>query len=140
MGINQTLSSHISRNLKRFPIKPNIGIATFLGIQIVRNHIPRNLDARNNVNSSVPNATIVLRVIHIWTLGLGFFSFSTFPCPPLLWSLWGWWNLDVGHAFFIRYFEPDRRVTKGECHATTTCSSCSCRKLVEVNNHLGSHW
>ena len=28
MGINQTLSSHIPRNLKRFPMKPNIGIAT----------------------------------------------------------------------------------------------------------------
>ena len=41
-------------------MKPNIRIATFRGIQIVRNHIPRNLDARNNVNSSVPNATIVL--------------------------------------------------------------------------------
>ena len=33
-------------------MKPNMGIATFLGIQIVRNHIPRNLDARNNVDSS----------------------------------------------------------------------------------------
>ena len=41
-------------------MKPNIRIATFRGIQIVRNHIPRNLDVRNNVNSSVSNATIVL--------------------------------------------------------------------------------
>ena len=32
MGINQTLSSHIPKNLKRFPIKPNIGITTFLEI------------------------------------------------------------------------------------------------------------
>ena len=37
--------------------KPNIRIATFLGIQIARNHIPKNLDARSNVNSPVPNAT-----------------------------------------------------------------------------------
>ena len=41
-------------------MKPNIGIATFLGIQIVRNHILRNLDARNNVNSPIPNAIVVL--------------------------------------------------------------------------------
>ena len=32
MGINQILSFHIPRNLKRFSMKPNIGIATFLGI------------------------------------------------------------------------------------------------------------
>ena len=51
MGINQILSSHISRNLKRLPMKPNIGIVTFLGIKIVRNHILRNLDVRSNVNS-----------------------------------------------------------------------------------------
>ena len=57
LGINQTLSFHIPRNLKRFPIKPNIGIATFLGIQIARNHILRNLDVRSNVDSPVPNAT-----------------------------------------------------------------------------------
>lgn len=57
MGINQILSSHIPRNLKRFSMKPNIGIAIFLGIQIVKNHIPRSLDARNNVDSPVPNAT-----------------------------------------------------------------------------------
>ena len=64
MGINQTLLSHIPRNLKRFPMnlkrfpmKPNIRIATFLSIQIVRNHIFRNLDARSNVDSVVPNAT-----------------------------------------------------------------------------------
>ena len=41
MGINQTLSSHIPRNFKRFSIKPTIGIATFLGTQIARNHIPK---------------------------------------------------------------------------------------------------
>ena len=39
-------------------MKPNIEIATFLGIQIVRNHIPRNLDVRSNVDSLVPNATL----------------------------------------------------------------------------------
>ena len=61
LGINQILSSHIPRNLKRFPMKPNIGIATFLGIQIVRNHIFRNLDARSNVDSLVPNATLEFR-------------------------------------------------------------------------------
>ena len=32
--INQTLSSQIPRNLKRFPMKPNIGISTFLEIGI----------------------------------------------------------------------------------------------------------
>ena len=45
-------------NLKRFPMKPNIGIATFLNIQIVRNYITTNLDARDNVNSPIPNATL----------------------------------------------------------------------------------
>ena len=39
-------------------MKPNRGIATFLGIQIARNHILRNLDARSNVDSLVPNATL----------------------------------------------------------------------------------
>ena len=38
-------------------MKPNIGIATFLDIQIAKNHIPMNLDTRNNVDSPVPNAT-----------------------------------------------------------------------------------
>ena len=32
-------------------MKPNIGIATFLNIQIAMNHISRNLDARSNMNS-----------------------------------------------------------------------------------------
>ena len=39
-------------------MKPNIGITTFVGIQIARNHIPRNLDARSNVDSLVPNVTL----------------------------------------------------------------------------------
>ena len=34
-------------------MKPNIRITTFLGIQIARNHILRNLDARSNVDSSM---------------------------------------------------------------------------------------
>ena len=38
-------------------MKPNIEIATFLDIQIAKNHIPMNLDARNNVDFLVPNAT-----------------------------------------------------------------------------------
>ena len=38
-------------------MKPNTGIATFLGSQITRNHIRRNLDARSNVDSLIPNAT-----------------------------------------------------------------------------------
>ena len=45
-------------NLKRFPIKPNIGIATFLSIQIVMNYISRNLDVRSNVDFPVPNVTL----------------------------------------------------------------------------------
>ena len=32
MGKINNSSSHIPRNLKRFSMKPNIGIATFLGI------------------------------------------------------------------------------------------------------------
>ena len=32
-------------------MKSNIGITIFLGIQIVRNHIPKNLDNRSNVDS-----------------------------------------------------------------------------------------
>ena len=39
-------------------MKSNIEIVTFLGIQILRNHIPRNLDTKSNMNSPVPNATI----------------------------------------------------------------------------------
>ena len=39
-------------------MKPNMGIATFLGIQIARNHIPRNLNAWNNVDSPLPNVTL----------------------------------------------------------------------------------
>ena len=39
-------------------MKPNIGIATFLSIQIVRNRIPRNLNAMNNVDFPIPNATL----------------------------------------------------------------------------------
>ena len=39
-------------------MKPNIGIATFLDIQIARNYIPRNLDVKSNVDSPVPNATL----------------------------------------------------------------------------------
>ena len=39
-------------------MKPNIRIVTFLGIQIVRNHIPRNLNAKSNVDFLIPNATI----------------------------------------------------------------------------------
>ena len=56
LEINQILSSHIPRNLKRFPMKPNIRIATVLDIQIIRNHILRNLDTGSNVDSPVPNA------------------------------------------------------------------------------------
>ena len=52
------LSSHILRNFKRFPMKPNIGKATFLGIQIARNHIPRNLDARSNMDFLIRNVTL----------------------------------------------------------------------------------
>ena len=37
MGINQILLSHIFRNLKRFPMKPNTKISTFLSIKIVNN-------------------------------------------------------------------------------------------------------
>ena len=48
---------NIPRNLIRFPIKPNIGIVTFLSIQIARHHIPSNLNVRNNVDFLVPNAT-----------------------------------------------------------------------------------
>ena len=55
--INQTLSSHILRNLIRFPMKPNIGIVIFLGIQIARNHIYNNVNARSNVDSTIPNTT-----------------------------------------------------------------------------------
>ena len=40
-------------------MKPNIKIATFLIIQIAKNYIPRNLDARSNMDSPVPNATLV---------------------------------------------------------------------------------
>ena len=40
-----------SKNLKRFLMKSNIRITIFLGIQIVRNHIPKNLDNRSNVDS-----------------------------------------------------------------------------------------
>ena len=58
LKINQILLSHIPRNLKIFSMKPNRGIATFLGIQIAKNHIPRNLDARSNVDSPIPNATL----------------------------------------------------------------------------------
>ena len=60
MRINQTLSFHIPRNLKRFQMKPNIGIATSLGIQMAMNHILRNLDAKSNMNSPVPNITLEL--------------------------------------------------------------------------------
>ena len=38
-------------------MKQNIGIATFLGIQIAKNHILKNLNVRSNVDSPVPNAT-----------------------------------------------------------------------------------
>ena len=38
-------------------MKPNIRIATFLSIQIVRNHILKNLDIRSNMDSLVPNIT-----------------------------------------------------------------------------------
>ena len=48
------------RNFKRFPMKPNIGIATSLGIQMAKNHILRNLDAKSNMNSPVPNITLEL--------------------------------------------------------------------------------
>ena len=44
-------------NLIRFLIKSNIRVVTFLGIQIARHHIARNLDARNDMDSPVPNAT-----------------------------------------------------------------------------------
>ena len=40
-------------------MKPNIETATFLSIQIARNYIPRNLDAMSNMDSPVPNATLV---------------------------------------------------------------------------------
>ena len=39
-------------------MKPNIGKATFLGIQIVRNHIPRNLDAKSNMDFLIRNVTL----------------------------------------------------------------------------------
>ena len=51
MGINQTLSSYILRNLKIFSKKPNIRIATILDIQIVKNHISKIVDGRNNKDS-----------------------------------------------------------------------------------------
>ena len=51
IGINHTLSSHIPKNLKRFSMKPNIRITTFLVIQITKNHILKNLDANSNVDS-----------------------------------------------------------------------------------------
>ena len=57
LGINQILLFHILRNLKRFPMKPDIRITTFLGIQIIRNHILKNLDIRSNMDSLVPNIT-----------------------------------------------------------------------------------
>ena len=44
-----------SKNLKRFLMKSNIRITIFLGIQIVRNHIPKNLDNRSNVDSIAPH-------------------------------------------------------------------------------------
>ena len=47
----------INNSFKIHGNKPNIGIATFLGIQIARNHILRNLDVRSNVDSLVPNVT-----------------------------------------------------------------------------------
>ena len=37
-------------------MKPNIGIITFLGTQIARNYIPKNIDAKSNVDSLIPNA------------------------------------------------------------------------------------
>ena len=39
-------------------MKPNIGIATFSGIPITKDHIPRNLDAKSNVDSPMLNATL----------------------------------------------------------------------------------
>ena len=41
-------------------MKSNIGIATSLGIQMAKNHILRNLDAKSNMNSPVPNITLEL--------------------------------------------------------------------------------
>ena len=57
LRINQILSSHNPRNIKRFSMKPNIRIITFIGIQIARNHILKNLNAMSNVDFLVPNAT-----------------------------------------------------------------------------------
>ena len=39
-----------------FNVKPNIGIFTFLGIQIAKHHTPSNLNAKSNVDSPIPNA------------------------------------------------------------------------------------
>ena len=57
LGPVQSGPGLLSSLASQFPIKPNIGIITFLGIQIARYHIFRNLDARSNMDSSIPNAT-----------------------------------------------------------------------------------
>ena len=46
----------INNSFKILGNKPNIRITTFLDIQIARNHIPRNLNARSTVDSPVSNA------------------------------------------------------------------------------------
>ena len=65
LRINQILSSHNPRNIKRFSMKPNIRIITFIGIQIARNHILKNQDARSNVDYSISNATLMAHLFNI---------------------------------------------------------------------------
>ena len=42
-------------------MKPNIRITTFLGIQITKNHILKNLDAKSNVDS--PTKCHIINVV-----------------------------------------------------------------------------
>ena len=46
-------------------MKPNIRIITFIGIQIARNHILKNQDARSNVDYSISNATLMAHLFNI---------------------------------------------------------------------------
>ena len=54
-----SIRTHIPGNLIRFLIKQNIGIVTILGIQIARHHIPRILNAEDNVDSRTPNVYVM---------------------------------------------------------------------------------
>ena len=47
----------INNSFKIVMNKPNIGIIIFQGIYIAKYHIPKNLNAGSNVDSSVLNAT-----------------------------------------------------------------------------------